>query len=924
MAGLLLRAGQPVPTDHLISLVWGEAPPATATAQIHKCVSELRGALGQDRVVRGAGGYALDLQGSRSDCSEFERVVEAARTLLAADRPKEAAREFRAALALWRGAPLADGTDALRLSEAPALEELRIRVLLERIDVDLSIGHHREIVGELRGLVDQQPLFERLRGQLMLALYRSGRPAEALRVYREGRALLAEELGTDPDPSLTRLHDDMLHHRPHLATVAPGQELGTDSSEHHRADTRTPVVPRGIRPQQLPLTTTQFVGRTLEMSCLDALLEEEEGAPTPVAVAAVTGMAGVGKSTLALYWAHRIADRFPDGQLYLNLHGFDPNDVLPVEEALRRLLEALDVPYGGMPPGVEARAGLLRSLLAQRRMLIVLDNARDTEQVRSLLPGSGHCMVVVTSRNRLTDLVITHGARPFHLDVLTGEEARALLVRRVGADRVDTEPNAVDSILAVTGRLPMALAIVAARAAAHANSPLCDFVNGGDRLDALVDGDVRRVFSWSYQALGEEAARLFRLLALHPGPDLTAGAAAALVGVSNAAAVLPALHELTRLHLLVERVPGRYAFHDLLRDYAAELALHHETEEQMRAARHRLYDWYLRCSHPAALLVQPTWPGIDPAPPLSANPAAPPVDKDAATVWFTAERQALLGIVRQSAHDGFEIHAWQLAWALTAYLAPRGLWQQQRDVQEVALAAAELVDDHVGSAVTQRLLAGSYTRLGEVDRAEALLGRARDLYRKLDDATGQAHALYNLGEVCYLQGRLTEAITHGHEALRLYRTAGEREGEARTLNAVGWMYAMGGDFAEAVEYCSGALARQRVNGDLNGQAATLDSLGFIHHHLGHRDEAVRCYEEAIERFHDCNDRYHEAGTLARLGDSLQSLGDSTAAYTVWQQAVSIFDELGDATAEDVRRRLSEHSTGEADSSGAPVESSEAP
>ncbi|MBQ1028328.1 tetratricopeptide repeat protein [Micromonospora sp. C95] len=663
----------------------------------------------------------------------------------------------------------------------------------------------------------------------------------------------------------------------------------------------------GERPQQLPLAVPGFVGRCAELETLDSGRHPEPAKRPAVAIFTISGMAGVGKTALALHWAHRAAGWFPEGQLYVNLRGYDEADVVDPSDALRGFLEALGVPATGIPAGLDARVGLHRSLLAERRMLLVLDNARDSAQVRPLLPGAGGCVVVVTSRDELSGLIAAEGAHPIRLNVLTGTESMSLLASRLGASRLAAEPAAAADIIDSTGRLPLALSIVAARMALHPGFPLDAFAASlrpnETMLDALADGDVRAVFSWSYLSLSRPAARLFRLLGLHPGPDLTAEAAAALAG-QTPTCVASSLRELTRRHLLAEHLPGRYAFHDLLRAYAAELTRSAGEADESRQARHRLFDYYLHSSYPAAVLLQPQWPTIDPVPAVPSNVRSVAKDHDAALGWFAAEHQVLLRAVRQAAETGFEAYAWQLAWALTTFFAPRGLWQEQRAAQQVALAAAERVDDLAGQAVANRLLSRAQTRLGDLDAAEKRLLRALDLHRRLDDPTGQALTLHNHAEVCYMRGRPAEGLRHGREALRLYRSVGNRAGEARALNAVGWLYAATGDYPRAIESCTEALARQRASGDHNGQAATLDSLGFAHARLGEHDRAADCYEEAIALFRESADRYHEAETLQRLGEAREATGDVPGAVDAWRRAAQILDDLGDPAAEDAHRTLS--------------------
>ncbi|MFY1691184.1 AfsR/SARP family transcriptional regulator [Plantactinospora sp. WMMB782] len=904
LAALLMRPNEVVGTDELAAVLWVDESPPSAAANLRTYVRGLRRSLGGGEswpgISAAAGGYRLRVEPDERDLDRFDAAAARGRDALAAGDAVRAEGELSTAVAMWRGAALSD-------LPAPPLLARRVRQLEERrmvaeedlAEAMLALGSSAEVVQRLRALVDRHPLRQRAWGQLMLGLYRIGDVAAALDAFRQAREVLAEQTGLDPAPQLTRLHDDILHHRPHLAA---GSATGPSRSVPGVA----PRDPLSGRPEQLPLAVSGFVGRGAELASLDALLDTAARGPTTVAISALSGMAGVGKTALTLHWAHRVAGHFPDGQLYANLRGYDDADLVSPADALLGFLEALGVPHDRIPASVAARTGLYRGLLASRRMLVILDNARDSAQVRPLLPGAGSCVVVVTSRDQLGGLVAAECAVPLTLDVLTPDESMSLLASRLGANRLGAEPAAAAGIIAATGRLPLALSMVAARIATHPSFPLDAFaaeLHGAEaRLDALANGDARRVFSWSYLALRGDSARLFRLLGLHPGPDLTADAAAALAGVP-VPAVVPALRELTRLHLLTEHVPGRYAFHDLLRGYAAELADSSEHADEQVATRHRLYDHYLHNAYPAALLLQPQWAPIDPVPRLPTYAGRPATAHDGALAWFAAEQHVLFRLVGQAAETGFEAYAWQLAWTLNTFLAPRGLWQEQLATQQVGLVAAEKIDDVAGQAATNRLLARAFTRLGQYDTAEYRLRCALELHERLGDPTGQAQTLHNYCELCYLCGRLDEALTHGREALRLYRLAGNGAGEARTLNAIGWLHASSGDYAQAIASCTEALAQQRRSGDRNGQAATLDSLGFAYDRLGEPDRAVSCYEQAVQLFRDSADRYHEAETLIRLGETREALTDLPGAAAAWRRAAQIYDELGDPAAEETRRRL---------------------
>lgn len=894
LAGLLLRPNEIISTDELLAVLWAGDPPASAAANLRTYVRGLRQALGSERLPSVTGGYQLRVEPGERDLDRFESAVALGRAALADGRPDRAAAELAEALGIWRGAALA----GLPLTPPLArrvrlLEERRLLAEEDHAEARLASGEAAAVVQRLRSLVDQHPLRQRACGQLMTALYRTGDISGALEAFRELRSALAERTGLDPAPELVRLHDDILHQRGEQQPADPraAQPPPDLAGEQHTADRR---------PAQLPLDAAGFIGRQSELARLDGCLDAPQGTARTVVISSISGMPGVGKTALALHWAHRVAGRFPDGQLYLNLRGYDDMEAVSPAEALRSFLEALGVPDARMPVTLDARVGLYRSLLASRHTLILLDNARDADQVRPLLPGAGGSVVVITSRDQLTTLVATERARSLTLDVLSREESERLLANWLGPDRTAREPAAVADIVEASSRLPLALAIAAARIAVKPDFPLAAFAAElrphEARLDALSDGDVRRVFSWSYRTLSEPAARLFGLLGLHPGPDVTVGAAAALAG-EQPAVVQSALRELIRRHLLTEHEPGRYTLHDLLRTYAAELV------GPSRQPLHRLFDHYLHTACAAARLLQPQWPQVTPVPPLPDSSALALHDRQAALDWFTAEHHVLIRVVRQMAETGFETYAWQLAWAVTAFLAPRGLWQDQFTVHQTAVAAARRSGDRSGQAMANRLLARAALRLGDHDEAEARLDAALALYEHLDDVTGQAQTLHSHTELAFERGRPQRALAYGERALRLNRSAGSAAGEARSLNAIGYVLATIGDYHQAVTHCTEALAILEKIDDRNGQAATLDSLAFAYERLGDHEWAVELYERSVELFRDSADRYHEAETLTRLGRVRDAMGDAAAAREAWLRAVQIYDALGDPAADEARRHL---------------------
>ncbi|MEV0460854.1 tetratricopeptide repeat protein [Catellatospora methionotrophica] len=560
------------------------------------------------------------------------------------------------------------------------------------------------------------------------------------------------------------------------------------------------------------------------------------------------------------------------------------------------------MPGHRIPAGLDELAALYRSVLADRRVLVVLDNARDAEQVRPLLPGSPGCAVVVTSRNKFTELVAFEGAQPVALGLLTDEEARDLLARRIGADRTAAESAAVRDIITLCARLPLALALAAASCVTRPELAVGE-VTSQLRGQAGPFDALQNVFSWSYRAVGPAGARLFRLLGLHPGPDFTEPVAASLTGAPPAA-VRPLLAELIGANLLQETVPGRYSFHDLLWAYARDRADSDEGAAALGAADQRLRDHYLHTAVRAAMLLTPArQPVSGLGPPEVGVVVAAPGDRDAAVAWFHDERAALAALVGRAAEGGHDTHVWQLAWAAQDFLDRWGHWDEQVANQRLATRAAGRLGLPAAQGHAHISASTTYARLGDHERAQAHLQQALELFAGLGDFAGQAKVQYQLGWLCNRQGRHGEAVRHARQALRLYRAAGQPMMAARTLNSLGWGYALAGDFERARPRCELALAQMRRLGDLAFQAGTSDSIGYIHHHLGNHDLAITHYLRALELYRGHDDRYYEADTLDHLGDAHRAAGDPAAARSAWARAVELFEQLGHADAGRVRLKL---------------------
>ncbi|HEX6359938.1 AfsR/SARP family transcriptional regulator [Actinophytocola sp.] len=891
LALLGANAGRAVSVAALVEGLWGTHAPSDAARTTRTYVSRLRKTLradagmgAEDLIVTRPPGYALRPDPDTVDAARFERLATAGRQALDAGHPARAAERLTAALELWRGEAYGEFAHVAALqAEGERLDRLRLTAVQDRIEADLATGMGEVLIAELEGLITRHPGHERLWGQLMTALYQAGRQADALRAFQRAREVLSEESGLEPSPRLIEIQRQVLAQDSRLLPTRTAKAGGVPAA----------------RPAQLPPAVRAFAGRRSELTGLDAVLPGQAG-PAGVVISAVSGTAGVGKTALVVYWAHRVAAQFPDGQLYVNLRGFDPaGAALDPADVLRGFLDAFGVPVAGLPADRDTLTGLYRSVLAGKRVLVVLDNAGDVEQVRPLLPGSPGCLVVVTSRHQLTPLVAVEGAHPLVLGLPSQSEARDLLARRLGPERVANEPAAVEAIIAGCARLPLALAVVAARAATHPGFRLATLVTQlrdvTSALDALHGGDaatdIRAVFSWSYGALSTTAARLFRLLGLHVGADIGTAAAASLAGVP-VRTVRVLLAELTRANLLTEHAPGRYTFHDLLRVYATEQAHTHGSDSQLRRARRRLLDHYLHTAHAAALLLHPH--RAQPITPTAAETgvtAAHLTDLGQALAWFTVEHPTLLAVIELAA----DTDTCQLAWALATFLERQGRWHDLAATQHAAVGAARRLADRPAQARAHGSLAGADVRLGRFADAHTHLRLALDLFDQLGDRVGRAHTHLDFGWLFERQGRHTEALGHAMQALDLFRAAGHQDGQARALNQVGWCHAQLDDHHQALIWCEQALVLHQALGDRAGEAHTWDSLGHAHHHLGAHEHAATCYQHALDLFRRLGDRYNEADTLTHLGNIHCAVGDADAADAAWQHAKTILSELDHPT-----------------------------
>jgi DNA-binding SARP family transcriptional activator/tetratricopeptide (TPR) repeat protein len=880
LAALAVDAGQLVPVDRLVDRVWGADTPRRGRATLHSHISRLRGAFaGTLTIARRSDGYALEVgqEELAVDLLRFRALREQAEC--AGDDARTVAL-LTEAVALWRGEPLTGLSGEWVEAERDRWQQELWAAEQDLVDAQLRTGQGEELVARLRARGTRHPLDERVAGQYMLALHRAGRSADALDHFRRLRDSLIEELGTEPRGELQELHRRILAADPGLS-AAPGPGPGV---------TVAPMPPR-----QLPAAPALFVGRREELDRLDAVLAPG-GPGDPVAlISAIGGAGGIGKTWLALRWAHRHLDRFPDGQLFADLHGFSPAEqpARPVD-VLGGFLEALGVGREHQPTGVEGRAGLYRTLVADRRLLVVLDNAATTEQVAALLPGGRHCTVLVTGRTRLRGLIARHGARPVPLDVLTDAEARTLLATALGPGRATAASPALAELAELCGGLPLALGLIAARAAADPRLPLGDVVAdlrtlGVEALDSEdPTASLPTVLSWSLRHLTEQQRTAFALLSIAPGPDIGLPAAACLTGLAEreAHATVQALADAS----LLDRLPtGRYGMHDLVRAYATTVAA--ELPGEVReTALHRVLDFYARTVHAADRLLNPH---RDPVPlDLPEAHAHPLPDAAAALAWCDAEHACLLAAQQTAAAHQWHATVWHLAWGLHTFHYRRGHRHDHLAVWQAAADAAEHLPGPDLVIFAHQALGLTYGHLDRHEDALRHLHQALTFAEQHDAVSHKAHTHRLLARAWSQQGDDRKALDHARCALHLYRGLDQPVGEADALNSVGWRAARLGDYETAREHCQAALALHKSLRDPTGEAATEDSLGYIDHHSGHHERAIAHYERAITMLRDLGNTYETPGVLESSAHPHLALGDRHQARKIWREALRLFREQG--------------------------------
>jgi DNA-binding SARP family transcriptional activator/tetratricopeptide (TPR) repeat protein len=852
LAVLLCQANWPVAIDALVEAVWGQAPPRTARKNLQVHMYHLRRLLGDEtRIRRTPNGYLLRVAPGELDAAQFEELAEQGGRMLDAGDAHTAAALLRRSLGLWRGQAF-DGLDTVGVlaEESRCLAERRLAVVERRVDADLATGRHVGLVAELRGLVAEHPLRERFRAQLMLALYRAGRQADALEVYRDTRAALIGELGVEPGPELRRLQQSILRADPALEPLPAAGPAPQASSA-------------GV-PAQLPQDVAAFTGRIADLAQLDALLPgDQPEQATAVVISAIGGTPGVGKTALAVHWAHRIRGWFPDGQLYINLRGYASTPPLRPIEALAQFLRALGIPAQRVPVELEEAAGMYRSLLAGRRLLVLLDDANSAEQVRPLLPGGPGCLVLVTSRDRLDGLVARDGAHGITLGVLTPADAVTLLGRIVGQSRVAAEPHAAAALAEVCACLPLALRIAAASLAGRPRQTIAGYLaelRAGDRLASLaVYGDeqtgVAGAFDMSYGPLAPDSQRLFRLLGLLPGADVTV-------------------------------------------DAAGTLAAQEDSEQACAAATRRLLGWYLETANVAVRRLYPHLLRLPVSPAENNRPPAAwfegPTD---ALAWLEAERANLVAAIRHAADHGPRPLAWLLADTLHGYLLQRRYGADWLAVAHAAVTAARAEGDLRGQAAAQLSLSDAYHCLGSYPQSIERYSAALALGREPGWVEAQASTLGNLGFVYQDMGELEQAAECHLKALTLNRQADRQEAQGANLCNLGLVAWELGRLEEAADHYSRALAVARAVGTRIGEATILGHLGQVHHDLGQPDCAAEQLAGALRLNRELGGRYGEANNLNTLAMLHRDAGELAQARELAQAAVALARETGDRSVE---------------------------
>ncbi|MEU6174401.1 BTAD domain-containing putative transcriptional regulator [Streptantibioticus parmotrematis] len=935
LAALLLRGGRTATADELIDALWGEAPPDSALAALRTYAFRLRKVLGADALTSESGGYALRTGADTLDVTRAEEYAVEAEKARAGGETARARELLAHALDLWDGEPLAGLPGPYAEAYRTRLSERRLALLETRLELDLELGGHTDAVSVLTTLSAEHPLRERLRALLMLALYRSGRQAEALGVYADTRRLLAEELGVDPCAELNELYQRILRADPDLAAQPTGAE-------------DAPAAGSAVRPAQLPAAVVDFTGRT---AFVDELVEELSTADSGVmALSAVAGIGGVGKTTLAVHVAHAARDAFPDGQLYVDLQGQDARPSEP-ETVLASFLRALGTPDAAIPEGLEDRAALYRSVLDGRRVLALLDNAHDAAQVRPLLPGTPGCAALITSRVRMVDLA---GAHLVDLDVMSPEEALQLFTKIVGTERVMTERQAALDVVAACGFLPLAIRIAASRLATRRTWTVSVLArklsDSRRRLDELKAGDlaVKATFELGYGQLADHQARAFRLLALPEGPDISLDAAAAVLDM-DAYEAEELLEALVDISLLESAAPARYRYHDLLRLYARDRAEQHETPADRRAALSRLLDFYLATAASAYEMENPGDRVLSHMAPTSRE-GRTFTTRAEGLEWLFSEAPCVLAAVRQAAEDAangdHHRRAVDLLFVgqdlMESGVHARAYEQCARSMAAVSSQQGDALVEGRARVLLGRILSWSSSRWGEADieaqraqllglsaqdlltcsyapnlrgliardqqrfqDAEAYYQLARESFRDDQNLHGEASVLANLARIRVGLGETALAVTAGEQAVALQRRleTGFRLGCAQYSLAI----ALTEDeqLDAALGQLTDALAQFRESRQPVWEGLTLFRMAEVHVATGRHRQAASLADQALALVNDNAGENRKAGILTALGKALNGIGQVDRARACWRDALAAYTTLGAKEAQQVRTLLGE-------------------
>jgi DNA-binding SARP family transcriptional activator len=884
LAVLLADAGRVVSVDRLADAVWGERPPRRAVNTVQAYVLRLRRLLGSGVVVTRGHGYELVAGRDDIDAGVFERLVFSGRQELERGRHETGAARLAKALALWRGPVFADVPANPQLEARVAyFEQLRLTAEEHAAAALLECGQHEVVASRLHRLVEEQPLRERRWALLMTALHRGGRRAEALEAFHRARRVLHDELGLEPGLELRNIQ----------AAVLAGELPPEDEAQPESVPVGTP---RPTPPAQLLTDVSGFTGRDSQLKQLDAVLTAgEDPAAHAVSITAIAGPAGVGKTALAVHWGHTVRHRFGDGQLYVDLRGHAAASPIRPIEVLARFLRALGVPSEEIPSDVDEASALYRSRLAGRRVLVLLDNARDADQVRPLLPGDRGCLVVVTSRQRLASLVARDGAFALRLEVLTDAEARGLLTTLLDAGRVQAELPAATELATLCGNLPLALRIAAAHVAARPSARIEEYVLRLRRaplasleIAGEPDAGVRATFDLSYAAQPDRARQLFRLLALVPGPDFTGSAAAALTDLDPIDACA-ALDQLAAAHLVDLHLPGRYRLHDLLRHYAAERMAEEEPGAGRQAARHRLYGHYLDHANAAADLLYPHLLRLTHGTPGATDSFR---DDTAASGWLEAEHANLTAAVLDAAHGLPEV-AWTLADVLRGHFIMSMRTVDWHTVARTALEAAEREDHRPAQAAAHLNLGGLRWIQRRLADAVSHFTHAERLAGQGGWVEGRAAAVGNLGNAHHSQGQFREALTRYQQALAMAQAARQHSAEATVLLNLAVAHAPLGNLSEALDCLDDALTAHRRIGSRSGEGNVLALMGETNHFLGHLHRAAAFLSQAITIHEDTADRKGEAEARRMLAAVHRDLGRYRESHALAEAVLAFARDRGD-------------------------------